>query len=237
VALAEGQDLGQLLKIVGSKTTDVSVRLAALDAWCYVAWSRGMDAEALRNKLVEIYDGFDLNSEPLVVSRWAELVVILGLDSMEPWIDTVLQSQIGQPLAWVTRDDLDEIEHERNERGVEAAFQFSSIEPFRDTIATFSKWHGFTPEGAAERKQHYEALLDEVEQMEFDELEDDSFEGSEAWGFRSANDQTPERDYWRAPHTVGHQPTQPASNPYRDVGRNDPCPCGSGKKFKKCCAA
>jgi len=19
------------------------------------------------------------------------------------------------------------------------------------------------------------------------------------------------------------------------VGRNDPCPCGSGKKFKKCC--
>ena len=22
---------------------------------------------------------------------------------------------------------------------------------------------------------------------------------------------------------------------YSDVGRNDPCPCGSGKKFKKCC--
>jgi uncharacterized protein YchJ len=27
----------------------------------------------------------------------------------------------------------------------------------------------------------------------------------------------------------------PASNPFRKVGRNDPCPCGSGKKFKKCC--
>ena len=24
------------------------------------------------------------------------------------------------------------------------------------------------------------------------------------------------------------------SNPYAGVGRNDPCPCGSGKKFKKC---
>lgn len=22
---------------------------------------------------------------------------------------------------------------------------------------------------------------------------------------------------------------------YSDTGRNDPCPCGSGKKFKKCC--
>jgi hypothetical protein len=28
---------------------------------------------------------------------------------------------------------------------------------------------------------------------------------------------------------------KPASNPYRHVGRNDPCPCGSGKKFKRCC--
>jgi uncharacterized protein len=27
----------------------------------------------------------------------------------------------------------------------------------------------------------------------------------------------------------------PTHNPYRDIGRNDPCPCGSGKKFKKCC--
>jgi preprotein translocase subunit SecA len=25
-----------------------------------------------------------------------------------------------------------------------------------------------------------------------------------------------------------------ATNPYAGVGRNDPCPCGSGKKFKKC---
>ena len=29
----------------------------------------------------------------------------------------------------------------------------------------------------------------------------------------------------------------PVENPFRDVGRNDPCPCGSGKKFKKCCLA
>lgn len=27
----------------------------------------------------------------------------------------------------------------------------------------------------------------------------------------------------------------PARNPFRNIGRNDPCPCGSGKKFKKCC--
>lgn len=30
-------------------------------------------------------------------------------------------------------------------------------------------------------------------------------------------------------------PQMPVHNPFRNVGRNDPCPCGSGKKFKKCC--
>jgi Protein of unknown function (DUF1186)/SEC-C motif len=30
-------------------------------------------------------------------------------------------------------------------------------------------------------------------------------------------------------------PEAPYVNPLRDVGRNDPCPCGSGRKYKKCC--
>jgi len=27
----------------------------------------------------------------------------------------------------------------------------------------------------------------------------------------------------------------PAINPWRYIGRNDSCPCGSGKKAKRCC--
>ncbi len=34
-----------------------------------------------------------------------------------------------------------------------------------------------------------------------------------------------------------YRPGEPAVNPFRGVGRNDPCPCGSGRKFKKCCLA
>jgi Protein of unknown function (DUF1186)/SEC-C motif len=30
---------------------------------------------------------------------------------------------------------------------------------------------------------------------------------------------------------------QPLENPFKGIGRNDPCPCGSGKKFKRCCLA
>ncbi len=29
--------------------------------------------------------------------------------------------------------------------------------------------------------------------------------------------------------------TKPIVNPGSKIGRNDPCPCGSGKKYKKCC--
>ena len=32
-------------------------------------------------------------------------------------------------------------------------------------------------------------------------------------------------------------PAQPVVRDAQKVGRNDPCPCGSGKKYKKCCGA
>ena len=31
-----------------------------------------------------------------------------------------------------------------------------------------------------------------------------------------------------------HSQQDPVRNPLKDVGRNDPCPCGSLKKYKKC---
>ena len=39
-------------------------------------------------------------------------------------------------------------------------------------------------------------------------------------------------DYWRVTRTA---PLRQSSGV--KTGRNDPCPCGSGKKFKKCCGA
>ena len=33
------------------------------------------------------------------------------------------------------------------------------------------------------------------------------------------------------------KPQLPKDVDISKIGRNDPCPCGSGKKFKKCCGA
>ncbi len=39
-------------------------------------------------------------------------------------------------------------------------------------------------------------------------------------------------------HDHGHHaPQAPLVRTAAKVGRNDPCPCGSGKKHKKCCMA
>ncbi|MDF1580824.1 MAG: preprotein translocase subunit SecA [Desulfuromonadales bacterium] len=35
----------------------------------------------------------------------------------------------------------------------------------------------------------------------------------------------------------GDKPRQPTTREEDKIGRNDPCPCGSGKKYKKCCGA
>jgi uncharacterized protein len=39
---------------------------------------------------------------------------------------------------------------------------------------------------------------------------------------------------WRVGQHLASQPKTPAPS-FGKVGRNDPCPCGSGKKYKKCC--
>jgi len=36
---------------------------------------------------------------------------------------------------------------------------------------------------------------------------------------------------------VSHQPMAASARTAEKVGRNEPCPCGSGKKYKKCCGA
>jgi preprotein translocase subunit SecA len=54
-----------------------------------------------------------------------------------------------------------------------------------------------------------------------------TFSGSEAKNLTS-------RQAEGRAETVGNNQAQGPKS-VRKVGRNDPCPCGSGKKYKKCC--
>lgn len=53
------------------------------------------------------------------------------------------------------------------------------------------------------------------------------------WTDRGSDDADPEEaTYFDDDEWISEEPYV---NPMRNVGRNDPCPCGSGKKAKKCC--
>ncbi len=46
-----------------------------------------------------------------------------------------------------------------------------------------------------------------------------------------------DQERWRQQAEDDRARSQRLENPFKGVGRNDPCPCGSGKKFKKYCLA
>ncbi len=53
--------------------------------------------------------------------------------------------------------------------------------------------------------------------------------GLESWdGILTLDERKAIADKWRRSRTVVKE---------KEPGRNDPCPCGSGKKYKKCCGA
>jgi hypothetical protein len=93
---------------------------------------------------------------------------------------------------------------------------------FKDFKADLDRAVAGKPASAPSRNREFELFGDTIEELS-------------TWSFAEPKEPAKEEDegdgqiLWR-PFEDG-----PAVNPYRNVGRNDPCPCGSGKKFKKCC--
>jgi hypothetical protein len=107
---------------------------------------------------------------------------------------------------------------------VEQAFQLGYISP---------SWLSFKHfEGDLQRAIEHPARLPWQPDAEFEPF-GDTIEELSGWsGFEPDDDESVERDEaaWQP-----EPPNVPAVNPFKGIGRNDPCPCGSGKKFKKCC--
>ena len=88
----------------------------------------------------------------------------------------------------------------------------------------------------------WEGLGDKVSDIVFRMEDDESFAesvwaigaavhesaGSTIQNMRAQADQT-------SANTTEGKKQEPIRNRQQKVGRNDPCPCGSGKKYKNCC--
>jgi hypothetical protein len=72
---------------------------------------------------------------------------------------------------------------------------------------------------------------------EWEDEDEDAWEDEEEYGDESddEDDFPRRRSYSEEDEDEDWPAAAPIRNEERHVGRNDPCPCGSGKKFKKCC--
>lgn len=95
----------------------------------------------------------------------------------------------------------------------EALARGADLPPWNDFQS--DPWQFYEPQQIAERQMRWAEETSEAEDLDADWLDDDK-----------------EYDIGKPSFTMIDQPVVRATP---KVGRNDPCPCGSGKKYKKCC--
>jgi len=145
-------------------------------------------------------------------SGWAQAVALLGLRTLEPAVMAAFDREAIPEGVYERKDFADEL----------AAAEQSPDDPNRFEKADLG---------------YIEDVLAVVGDIRFEDDEDfygdglgDDEEADDTW---PADDDPPDVD--QVPASFLATPQGPAINPLRHVGRNDPCPCGSGKKAKRCC--
>jgi uncharacterized protein len=113
---------------------------------------------------------------------------------------------------------------------VKTAFDREFIEPFVTNFEYFEKDLAYArehPEAPVRDHKDYTLFGDTIEEL------------SSWYGFSEHFERERERSEKKAARSGvllwSAASRQPMVNTFGKVGRNEPCPCGSGKKFKKCC--
>jgi len=153
----------------------------------------------------------------------------IARDLMERFLERFYQERLAEPedYAWI---------------GWLEAIALLGLRPLASAVDR--AWNdGWIPEGILD-PQHFAADLAQAER-EPDNSErfkkanlgyiDDVLE-SLAWTRRGENDEWDDDSEGLTLDEATKLP-RPVVNPMRHVGRNDSCPCGSGKKAKRCCMA
>jgi hypothetical protein len=137
---------------------------------------------------------------------WQSAIALLGLEELKPLVRQAFAR------GFVTRSWLEYWDFEQDLRhriarpdALPRRGHDHNFTLFGDITKEFAEWYSPHPHDA-------EDADDQQSELSPEELEQ-------------------EINFW-ARERLSHIPV---TNPLRDVGRNDPCPCGSGKKFKKCC--
>jgi preprotein translocase subunit SecA len=120
---------------------------------------------------------------------------------------------------------------------IQRAFEDELVEPFMIQWSDVEEAASLGSEGVIERlrRQGFHLIIDVVKEMEWWACF--GKEPSRKGGYTASSAPL---SSWPAPPVQASSslaPQTPRRRTLPKVGRNDPCPCGSGKKYKKCCGA
>jgi hypothetical protein len=184
------------------------------------------DAEPLRDLIL------DQRADEYVRSRMLEAMAMLARAGQIPRDKT----------ANFLRDCFSVFQREKGNfvwNGWQSAVALLGLEEFVPQVKEAFEGEWIDP-GWLEFRHFERDLLDALERpgelaREFRRFGDVIEEFSSWHGFTQAC--LDERKRMRAEPLTDWRLSEPVINPLRNIGRNDPCPCGSGRKFKKCCLA
>jgi hypothetical protein len=187
-------DPAPLQDAIETRTANEFVRLRLLDAFVSLALRGAIERPLAADYVRGLYERLEPRDENMVWDGWQSAVAVLGLSELTPLVRQTFEQSWVPPGIMDFEDFVEDLE--RAKANPDTPWEpHEEIVPLTDVIAVFSKWHGYSEEGARQRE------LAQAAEAEF--------------GVRVL--------------------AEPAANPFRHIGRNDPCPCGSGRKFKKCC--
>jgi hypothetical protein len=147
-------------------------------------------------------------------SGWAQAIALLGLRTLEPAVVAAFDREAIFQAVYRRKDFANELAAAEQSPADPGRFEKADLGYIEDVVAVVGDI----------RFEDGEDFLGDVE------LGDDDDDEDGTW----PDDNDP-ADVDQVPASFQPTPQGPAVNPLRHVGRNDPCPCGSGKKAKRCC--
>jgi uncharacterized protein len=207
INLCDG-DAEPLKRAIEAPEGDEFCRAAAIEALAYLVRDKGiLDDDEMRAYLSRLAREMQPRSENAVWQAWAFAIAQLGYEPLRGEVARVFSKRWIESVEASLDEFYEDLQLARNDPLGMAAFSASGIEPYGSSVETLERW-------CSGGDDEGEGAYDDV-----DDLADD-FEA-----------EPPDAE------ALPIQDGTPYVNPFREVGRNDPCPCGSGKKYKKCCLA
>jgi hypothetical protein len=204
-------DPAPLHAVIRDEAADEFIRSGMIHALVMLTRSGAVPRAETAAFLRDCYDQLQPRACCFVWDGWQSAVAWLGLIELKPLVQKAFARGWIDP-SWQSFQDF---ENDLNDAiahpDAPPLAPDSDLTPFGDTIAELEHWDCFQPHAARDD----EGEVSDGDMFDSDDVETDDLAAS-----------------W-PPYDVPND--GPKRNPFRHVGRNDPCPCGSGKKFKKCC--